>query len=41
MNDYLEVKDEDPEHARELQVVTKKQSGIENLLKQGGAMFGL
>ena len=41
MNDYLKVKDEDPEHARELQVVTKKQSGMKNLLKQGGAMFGL
>lgn len=41
MNEYLKLKDEDPEHAKELQVVTKKQSGMKNLLKQGGAMFGL
>lgn len=40
MNDYLLIKDQDPENAKELQVETKKQSGMKNLLKQGGAAFG-
>lgn len=40
MNDYLSLKDQDPENAKELQVETKKQSGMSNLLKQGGAAFG-
>lgn len=40
MNEYLALKQEAPEQAKELQVVTKKQSGMKNLLKQGGAMFG-
>ena len=39
MNDYLKLKDEDPANAKELQVVTKKQGGFKNLLKQGAAMF--
>ena len=40
MNEYLTLYQEAPENARPLQVVTKKQSGMKNLLKQGGAMFG-
>lgn len=39
MNDYLKIKDEDPDNAKELQVVTKKQSGFKNLLKQAEGMF--
>ena len=40
MNDYLSLKDQDPENAKELQVETRRQSGMSNLLRQGGAAFG-
>ena len=39
MNDYLKIKEEDPANAKELQVVTKKQSGLKNLLNQGASVF--
>lgn len=40
MKEYLTLESEDSKNAKPLQVVTKKQSGMKNLLKQGGAMFG-
>ena len=40
MKEYLTLESEDSQNAKPLQVVTKKQSGMKNLLKQGGAMFG-
>lgn len=41
MNDYLLTKEQDPENAKELQVETKKQSGLSDFLQQSGAAFGL